>query len=1195
MAKKTKRTKKSRTRKAPAYTKAPRTRRAKRRGSLKKVWKAAVPPPDNPMLRHRETTADIRIVTGAPEPAAQTAAVRRGVGRGKTRRRRGLAAPLLTTDRKLVASRRLTAVAQFRRDASPTGGGPAFARAVTGMAPGGAPPPPVPPTANANNWIQMGPTAIPNGQTYGGPRVLVTGRVTAIAVDPTNPLVIYVGTAQGGIWKTVDGGTEWQPCSDNEASLAIGALALDPSNSQIVYAGTGEGNFSGDSYYGAGVLRSTNGGGSWTLLGANIFTGVRFGRIAVTPGTPTRLFAATSSGLYRSVDSGTTWTPLSGGGLPTQYATDVVIDPSTPATVYAAFWGNGIYKCTNAGANSPTWTKLAGGLPAANATPPGGFLRVVLALSPTSPQTLFALFANNMTNAPNPSNNYVIDKFYQTTNGGTSWSAIPLPNGSIGGQGFYNIDVNVDPTTPDIVYLGGVSLWKATRSTVTGTWTIVDIGGAIHPDNHALAFDPANQLVVYAGNDGGIYKSIDGGATWFDGINEGLCITQFEFIAQHPTSDAVVFGGTQDNGTEQFRNSPVFNHADDGDGGFCLVDQGQPRNVISTYYGNSPKRSTIGGAFGSWNQVWNGIAGATFQFYPPMVADDTNSNNIAFGTDRVNLDPSQGTTNWPTKVTVPGGSTQNAISAMHYVNANLLYAGTRQGSVYRLTKTGTTWNAAAIHAAPLPTGALVTDISAVPGSPDTVIVVLSGFGTAANPLAHVWRGVVPATGPATWTSISGTGAGALPDIPVNALVIEPTAPATMYIASDVAVWRTVSGGTSWTPFSDGLPNVAVFDLALHAPTRLLRAATHGRGMWERKLDVALLPNSDIFVRDHLMSTSRILPVPEGVPAAFDDPLQHVSLGDPLYHWMCCDIKVDALEGSPPAYQVPVAGSVDYVTFEASLQHRNPQRGNVNRVYVQVHNRGFAAASNVTVKLLYAPASAGLPALPADFWTAFPNDPAAASPWQPVGAAKTIASLSPATPAILEWDWTTPTTAPQHSCLLVVVDCASDPIPPGTKVLDVDALVVNEKRAGLKNLHVVDAAPGTAPWRAIDLYGGSSPMAAIRLVASVRASNAGILLPRSLAPGLTGLVEKRPTQAQVRALKETLEREVVAALDTNRIYSLSEGLSGRLDGLTFTRTGFTAAVLLPAAARGASRTLTILQEDAAGAVGGGSTFVVRGSR
>ena len=1138
------------------------------------------------MLRHRETTADIRIVTGAPEPAARPEALRRGARRGRARRRRAMPAPPLTTNRKLVAGRRLTAIAQFRREASAAARGPVVTRAVTGMAPGGTPPP-VPPTPNANNWVQLGPTAIPNGQTYGGPRVLVTGRVTAIAVDPTNPLVIYVGSAQGGVWKTVDGGTDWQPCSDNEASLAIGALALDPSNSQIVYAGTGEGNFSGDSYYGAGVLRSTNGGASWTLLGDNVFTGARFGRIAVTPGTPTRLFAATSSGIYRSRNSGTTWTQMSGGGLPTVYATDVVIDPAAPTTVYAAFWGDGIYKCTNAGAATPTWTKLAGGLPSANATPPGGFTRVVLGLSPSSPQTLFALFANN-------SNAYVIDKLYQTTDGGSSWTPIPLPNGSIGGQGFYNIDVTVDPTTPDIVYLGGISLWKATRSTVTGTWTISDIGGAIHPDNHALAFDPSNHLVVYAGNDGGIYKSTDGGLTWFDGINEGLCITQFEFIAQHPTSDAVVFGGTQDNGTEQFRNSPVFNHADDGDGGFCLVHQTQPKYVHSTYYGNSPKISFIGGAFGSWLRVTIGLSGSSYQFYPPMVADDTNPNSIAFGTDRLNLDPALGLGNWPTKVTLPGASPQNSLSAMHYVNANLIYAGTRLGSVYRIVKTGTTWSATAIHGAPLPTGAMVTDVSAVPGSPDTVIVVLSGFGTAANPLAHVWRGVVPATGQTTWTNISGTGTGALPDIPVNALVIEPTAPATMYIASDVAVWLTTSGGTSWAPFSDGLPNVAVFDLALHGPTRLLRAATHGRGLWERKLDVALLPNADIYLRDHLMSTSRILPTPEGVPAAFADPLHYVSLGDPLYHWMSCDIKVDALEGLPPEYQFPVPGAVDYVTFEASLHHRHPQRGNVNRVYVQVHNRGFAPAANVTVKLLYAPASAGLPALPADFWTAFPNNAATASAWEPIGAARTIASLSPSTPAILAWKWPTPPSAPEHSCLLAIIDCASDPIPAGAKVFDVDALVANEKRAALKNLHVVNAPLGPK-WLAIDFYAGATVMTAIRLFSNVRASNAGLLLPRSAGrPRLTGLVQKRPTQAELRALRDTLGRKLVAALDTTRLYSLSEGESGRLEGLRFRAAGFTAAVLLPAAARDATWTLTIAQEDEARTVGGGSTFVVRAS-
>src|SRR6266540_201360 len=270
--------------------------RGRLRGSLKKVWKAAVPPPDDPLLRHRETTADIRIIPVVPERNA-IAPLTASRARGSRGAVRGLLAPPLTADRAQVANRRLTALQHARASSRVEQAGAVRALAVTGVAPGGVPPPPVAPVTGANNWVQLGPTAIPNGQTYGGVRVLVTGRVTNIAIDPTNHQVIYIGTAQGGVWKTTDGGTHWRPCSDNEASLAIGALAIDPANTQIIYAGTGEGNFSGDSYYGAGVLRSTNGGASWTLLGGSAFTGSRFGRIAVTPGTTARIFAATSGGV----------------------------------------------------------------------------------------------------------------------------------------------------------------------------------------------------------------------------------------------------------------------------------------------------------------------------------------------------------------------------------------------------------------------------------------------------------------------------------------------------------------------------------------------------------------------------------------------------------------------------------------------------------------------------------------------------------------------------------------------------------------------------------------------------------------------------------------------------------------------------------------------------------------------------------
>ncbi|HEX8000642.1 MAG TPA: hypothetical protein VF528_19840 [Pyrinomonadaceae bacterium] len=1160
---------------------------ASKKGSARTALRKAVPPPDNPLLRHEENDFDRRIF--------QRQGLEGGARKSSKKGARAVAMADLAVSGEeregevsSMAKLRLAALATSRQMPEADPGAPILiAPALTGIEM-------VAPVAGVSNWVQMGPTAIPKGQTYSAARVLVTGRVTSIVVDPTAPNTIYCGTAQGGVWKTTDGGKNWVAKSDNELSLAIGALAIDPGNPLTLYAGTGEGNFSGDSYYGNGVLKTTDGGNSWTTLATSTFTGARFGRICVTPAAPARLFGATSNGLYRSTDAGMNWSKMT-GGLPNAPATDVAIDPLTPTTVYAAFWEQGIYRCTNASAAAPTWTKLTGGLPAS------GLTRIGLGLSPSSPQTIYALIADS---------SYTINGFYRTTDGGNSWTAIPLPGGNIGAQGFYNLHVAVDPTTPDIVYLSGVAVWKATRNSASGAWTINNVGATIHPDNHAFAFHPANHLIVYAGNDGGIYRSTNGGVTWDDTINEGLCIMQCEFIDQHPTSDAVVFSGTQDNGTEQFRNSTVFYHADDGDGGHCAVDKAQPKNVLSTYYGPSPKRSTQAGKFGTWMNVAAGIAGSGL-FYPPMALDETNSNNVAFGTDRINLDPAQGASGWPTKVTLP--SINGSVSAIHYTNSNMIYVGTSTGRVYRLTKSGATWTATAIHAAPLPVGPFITDLASVPGSPDTVIVVMSGFGTG-----HVWRGVVPAAGAATWTNISGSGASAIPDIPANALVIDPAIPNTFYVATDVAIYRTTNGGTSWTQFSQGLPNCAVFDMRLHSPTRLLRAGTHGRGIWERKLDVPSVPDVDIFFRDHLMSTGRILPTPNAVPAAFEDPLQYVNLGDPLSHWMCADIKVDALEGSPPSYQMSVA-SVDYVAYETRLQHRNAQRGNVNRVYVKVNNRGFAPGANVTVKLLYANASAGLPPLPGNFWTAFPGNSSDTTNWKPVGAAKTILTLSPTEPTILEWDLALPPTAAPHSCLLVVMDCPQNPIPATSKIFNVDQLVRNEKRVGLKNLHVVNIPAGAMSWTTLDFNPtGTGKLSAIRVVGTgLEKGSLGFLLPESAqttlsrslkktgkkkaakksadaaaASGPEGISVRRASEQMIKLLKEHLPDEA-GKYDLTRLYTLEKGKGGgKLSGVKIPKGGLRAAVVLTAPMRGTDfETFSVVQEED-GEIIGGSTYVIR---
>ena len=1036
----------------------------------------------------------------------------------------------------------------------------------------------LPPVSMASNWVQMGPMAIPNGQTYSAARVLVTGRVAAIATDAMHANTIYIGTAKGGVWKTTDGGATWSAMSDNEASLSIGALTLDPTNTLTVYAGTGEGNMYylqsfidqvQDSYYGAGLLKSTNGGASWTLLGAAEFTGAAFFRIAIHPSDANTVWAATSAGLFRSTNGGTSWVQMT-NGLPTVSApttsgsTDVAINPSNSGTVFVGFWGHGLYMSTNANAANPTWMQVVGGLPAVSN-------RVSIGISPSAPSRMYVAMNGHV---------------YASSDTGASWSALAV---TLSGCSFedYSGNVAVDPATPDTVYVSGYpAMFKLTRDPMTGVWSAVNTAATIHPDNHSFAFDPSSHLTVYAGCDGGIYKSTDGGTTWSDSINRGICITQFEFVDQHPTSDAVAFSGTQDNGTEQFRNSPVFNHADEGDGGFVVVDQSDPRNIVHEYYDVSPVRSTQGGKFGTWSDVSSGLSGASL-FYPPFTLDQTNSNNIAYGTNKIFIDHAQGTGGWPVSVALP--SAIGVVSAICFVNSSLIYAGTIYGEIYRLKLSGSTWTATAIHAAPFP-GRFVWDIATLPADSNTLIVVVSGFGTG-----HVWRGVV-STSTASWTNISGSGATAVPDIPANAIVIDPLHPATFYVGTDVGVYRSTDSGMTWADFGQGLPNSAVFDLRLHGTSRLLRAVTHGRGMWERKIDATSATDVDLYVRDHLMHSGRTA-TPEGVAAAFEDPLQYVSLNDPLYHWMCADMKVDALAGAPLTYQMPVS-AVDFVNYEAKLQHRNAERGNVNRVYVQLHNRGIATATGVTVKLHFADASAGLPALPSDFWTAFPGNSSDTTHWHPIGT-KTV-NVLPTVPTVVEWDWTTPIGQATHSCLLVIVDSAQDPIPAANKVFDVDTLVHNEKRVGLKNLHVVDAppAPPGAMWMGmaiLDFHAVRSRKGLSIDVLRLSANSSIGFVAMKGSPRLAGagIAVTKPSSGQLALLRQGLGKSL-EKFDTARVYAMSKRLARTsISNLVVPKAGARFALLLGASGdKQTTAKFQILQRNGKTVVGGSDLVLCR---
>lgn len=1051
------------------------------------------------------------------------------------------------------------------------------------------------------NWTPMGPLALPYGQTYGGARVLISGRVTAIAPHPTDGDRIYIGTSRGGVWSTQDAGQTWTPLGDDQPSLAVGALAIGVDDPQVLYAGTGEGNLQLYStvyplssapgvYLGVGVLRSTDGGATWANHATALLANHSFYRIAVDRADSDHAFAATSRGLCRTTD-GVNWTLLTGGGLPAiagsvRACTDVLVDRGDPSgnTVYAAFWGSGVYRSTDALAANPTFTLLAGGLPAGATTS-----RISLAQSASSPAHKYALIAD--------SNDAFLGLYRTSSAGGTTWQ-LCTDSATVQLYGAFTSDVNVDPTTPDVVYLSGVELYKCARNAVTGAWSVTNVGGAIHPDSHTMAFHPTQNQTIYSGNDGGFYVSHDGGATWDDTPNEGLCLMQYEAIDNHGTTDAVVQCGTQDNGTQQYRNSPVHYHSADGDGGYCTISKVDGNDVTHAYYGNSPRRSTAAGKFGTYTGVGSGLNG-TGLFYPPS-AISPDSERLAWATTVVNLDDAMGTGGWPgAGVALPG--IVGRVSAVSFAHDDLVYCATTSGQVYRLDLVAGVWSSRALHAAPLPAGQWIWDIQPLPGNPDVVVVAFSGFGLA----NHVWRGAVPAAGAATWTAVSS----GLPDVPMYALALASATE--WFVGTDIGVFRTTNSGAGWVNASHGLPNTAVYDLRLRTGSTLLRAATHGRGLWELRTDVNVQPTVDLFVRDHVMDTGRA-PSGAAATAAWEDPTRYLALNTPCYWWECADIKTDA----PPSWQL-LPSEVNYLNFETRLVHESPERGNQNRVYVQVHNRGPLPATDVTVKIIAAGASAGLPDLPADFWAAWPNSAGDAN-WTPVGQPQTIPTLEPLRPTVLEWSWTPSANADAHSCMLVVVDSPSDPIPETAKLSQVAALVTAEKRVGLKNLHVVNLLPDVFVPVPLYLYAPGVPRQryVVRLPAVDHpALRVTMLFSKALseraqsAEGLRGLTSSRFSAADLRRLErrwlgdemrppESWE-ELLGTYDVSRQYRVDRR-AGQVDVPLGMRSGGREQILL--LARGSAdlgpdslARASVQQLTTRGELVGGSTFVFKAAR
>lgn len=691
----------------------------------------------------------------------------------------------------------------------------------------------------------------------------VGGRTLALAIHPEDPDVLFAGSASGGLWKSTSGGTglnAWEYVRTGHPVLGVAAIDIDPNNPDVMYIGTGESYGSQENYpgigpirttrgsYGIGILKSEDGGTTWEKsLDWSIDQRRAVQKIQINPLRSETIWAATTVGIYRSQDGGISWKNIHSVPM----ATDIVINPVDTNIVVVAHGGmgtfnHGIYRTTDGGDTFEKANLLIGG-------GPFQFLgKAVLAISPSNPDIILASIGNSNGDI-NGSEDDNKTWLMRSEDAGENWNLVFSDNEFYATfQGWYSHAIAIHPENPDVVWAAGqpFSLYKSTLggaglAQVNPTNALNVVPGeneAVYPyligwaDHHDIIYHPTMPDTIYFVNDGGIFKTTDGGVT-IENCNSGYQIVQFYNGVSNSNSNPDLFlGGLQDNNSIIYEGNKNWRRAYSGDGSWTALNQ--ENNQIAYL---SAQFAQAVGTF----DLFTGETGPDFglrpdfnsfpiqesNFIAPFVLSPADNATIYMGGEKIYKTTNNGQT-WT--VTNDGFKLDgNAMSVMaaSEQSAEVVYAASSPKAVrphvYKTSNGGDTWRQITQD---LP-DRFPTDMAVDPNNDAIAYITFGGFGTS-----HVYKTV---DGGDSWQDI-GIG---LPDVPTWSVTVDPENRFHVFVGNELGVYQSLDGGQSWANINGNLPDaVFAMDLVISRSNRKLRLATHGNGAYE--IDLAQLSSTD---------------------------------------------------------------------------------------------------------------------------------------------------------------------------------------------------------------------------------------------------------------------------------------------------------------------------------------------------------------